>query len=116
MWTKKSFTLVELFVVMIIVGILVALALPNYNTMKEKSLDREANSSLALIQAAEKIYKMESGSYYPSSGSTNDITNINTNLKLSLTTGSWSYNVDSDAQLITATRQAPGGRSLTLSF
>ena len=83
MRAKKSFTLAEVLVVLIIVAILAALALPNFGAVKEKSLDREAKASLALIQAAEKIYKMETAVYYSSSGANtaDRHTNINTYLK-----------------------------------
>jgi len=99
MWVKKSFTLAELLAVIVIIGILVALALPNYNAIKEKSLNREAKANLALIRAAEKIYRMEQGFYYPHLATTNVISDINSDLKLSLpvTPVSWTVNLNSTA-------------------
>lgn len=117
MLNKKSFTLIELLVVVIIIGILAALAMPGFGVTKEKVLDREANASLALIQAAEKIYRMEVNSYYPYSGNEIDIAKINPNLKISLPTGgtlSWDYVVHNNK--VTATRKVPGGRVWTLTY
>jgi len=83
----------------VIIGILVALALPNYNAIKEKSLNREAKANLALIRAAEKIYRMEQGFYYPHLATTSVISDINSDLKLSLpvTPVSWTVNLNSTA-------------------
>lgn len=96
MLIKRSYTLIEILVVIVIIGILASLAWPNYSKLQEKSLDREAKASLALIRAAERIYKMEVGFYYPFSGAVADPSLINTNLKLSLPTSAakWTYNVD----------------------
>jgi len=58
----------------------------------EKAIDKEAIANLKLIQAAEKIYRMEIGGYYASTPP--HIDNINTNLRLELPAGSdrkWDY-------------------------
>ena len=65
-----SFTLIEMLVVLVIIATLAALAWPNYMAIKEKTLNREAKATLALIRAAEKVYKMEEGFYYPSPATT----------------------------------------------
>lgn len=107
-----GFTLLELIIVVVIVGILAAISLPKFGVTKERALDKEAKANLALIQAAEKIYRMEQGSYYPSSGSTSSIADINTNLKVNLPTGvSWAYTVYSNQ--VTALR---GSRTWTLTY
>ena len=113
---RQGFTLVELIIAVVIVGILFTFALPQFAVTKERALDKEAKSILALIQAAEKIYKMEFNSYYPPSGSTNVIDNINTNLKVDLSSASsWSYTLDTDNSQATAGR-LPSGRVWTLPY
>jgi len=73
-------------VVVIIVGILAGIALPQYVRSRERAMDKQAKAILSLIRAAERAYKMETGSYYTGSG----IDNINTNLNLDLVDdGNW---------------------------
>ena len=107
----------EVLVVIIIIGILAALAMPGFGVSKERVLDKEAKANLALIQAAEKIYKMESGIYYPSSGTTNVIADINTYLRVNLPAGalSWTYTVDGDNSQTTASRLPAASRVWTLT-
>ena len=108
---EKGFTLIELLVVVIIVGVLAALALPGFTKTKERVLDKEAKANLALVQAAEKIYRMENTSYYPVSGSVSSISSINSNLKLNLPNSTnWSYSVSSSQGAA-----ARSGRTWTLS-
>ena len=108
---KKGFTLVELMVVIIIMGILATLAIPNYNNSLERALGQEAKANLKLIAAAERIYRMETNTYYPSFGNETNIANINSNLKLSLTEAKWDYSVTGGASTFTvfAARWGSGG-------
>jgi len=115
MINKKGFTLLEIVIVVIIIGILASLAIPNFGKIKENALDKEAISNLKLIQVAEKGYYYDMGSYYPSSGSASTIANINSNLKLSLTTKNWIYEVWSTG-CGRATRNVTGGRSWYLTI
>lgn len=90
---NKAITLMEIMVVIIIIGIIATLGLPQFAKTKESTLDKEAKANLRLIQAAEKIYHLEHNEYYPDTGSVDNNTNINDNLKLSLTTQNWTYKV-----------------------
>lgn len=100
MTDKKGFTLIELVVVIIIIGIFATVSFTHYVSTREKVLDKEAISNLKLIRDAERITKVETSNYYPTSGSVSDIAAINTNLSLMLPTASnpyryWDYVVTS---------------------
>ncbi len=121
MLMRKGFTLVELIIVVVIIGILATFAMPQFAKTKERTLDKEAQANLKLIQAAEKIYRMENdlGTYYPGGAATNDITAINDNLKLSLPASNtnWTYAVtatDPATANATATRVGSGARVWTI--
>ena len=51
---SKGFTLLEILITVIIIGILSAIAIPNYTKSRERALDKEAQVVLNLIHAAEK--------------------------------------------------------------
>lgn len=57
----KGFTLIELLVVVLIIGILSAVALPEYTKAVEKSYSAEALGLLNNVLTAEKAYKLGNG-------------------------------------------------------
>lgn len=98
----KGFTLIEFLVVLIIIGILAGLAIPNFSRTRERALDREAQTALRLIQAAQRVYLSKYGTYWPAAS----VADINTNLKLDLASISWDFTVPS-ATPTTFTGDAP---------
>jgi len=118
MTNKKAVTLMELVVVIIVIGILATVAVSHHASTKELVLDKEGISNLKLLRAAEIAFKLEMGSYYPSTGSVSDISMINQNLAFMLATGanrSWNYMVKSTG-CSQATRNGSNGRIMYLEI
>ena len=60
---KKGFTLIELMIVVAIIGILAALAIPNFLKFQAKSKTSEAKTNLKGIYTAQASYYGEFGSF-----------------------------------------------------
>ena len=60
---KKGFTLIELMIVVAIIGILAAIAIPNFLKFQAKSKQSEAKTNLKGIYTAETAYFGENNSY-----------------------------------------------------
>jgi prepilin-type N-terminal cleavage/methylation domain-containing protein len=115
-------TLTEILVVIVIIAILAALALPQFTASRERALSREAKANLKLISVAEKIYRMKEGFYYPYDPgqpyrTTTNATHraeIQEKLKVNFTVTNWNYSIDTSASPLdkftaTADRSGSGG-------
>lgn len=70
----KGFTLVELVVVLVILGVLVALAVPRFTASASKAKETTFCSNVRTIKSQLELYKMTTGSY-PETASLSDFLN-----------------------------------------
>ncbi len=78
LFNNGGFTLIELLVVVLIIGILAAVALPQYQKAVYKSRAVEAVTMLKAVVAAEEVYRLATGDY------TTDITQLDVEIPTEL--------------------------------
>jgi len=97
-----GFTLIELLVVVLVIGILAAVALPQYEKAVEKTRAAEGISLLESLGRAEQIYKLSEGQF------TNDSSNLD--IEIPLTTKNFTVSITSGVGASPFTALATGGK------
>ena len=90
---QKGFTLIELLIVVVIIGILAAIAIPKFSATREKAYFAAMKSDLKNLASQQEIYYADSYAY----------TNNETNLGF----------VESEAVNVTITNQSTSGWAAT---
>ena len=85
---NKGFTLVELLVVVALIGILSAIAIPAYNGYINSVKINSAQNSLRLIYLAEVEQFSDNGEYYTAASSCGSISHFAKSINISLFDGS----------------------------
>ena len=62
-FNKKGFTLIELMIVVAIIGILAAIAIPNFMNYQCKAKQSEAKANLGTIRTNQEAYRAEFDTY-----------------------------------------------------
>ena len=77
---QKGFTIVELLIVIVVIGILAALVVTTYNGIQQKARDTERKTDLNALHSHAEAYQAENAKY-PSPAQFNDATFRSTSLK-----------------------------------
>ena len=62
---SNAFTLIELLIVVAIIGILAAIAVPNFLNAQVRAKIAKAHSEMKTFVTATEMYRMDNGSYFP---------------------------------------------------
>lgn len=82
---NQGFTIVELLIVIVVIGILALLVITTYSGIQSKARNSKRSSDISTIQTQLEAFFQNSG-YYPSLADMNNATWLSTNMK-SLDTG-----------------------------
>ncbi len=77
--SRKGFTLIEILIVVIILGILAAIVIPQFTNASDDARKSSTASQLQTLRSAVELYKLQHGDSYPTSGGS--------------VTGTWDWNL-----------------------
>jgi prepilin-type N-terminal cleavage/methylation domain-containing protein len=116
---QSGFTLVELLVVLLILAILSAIAIPSFFSQREKARDADAKADLAVARTAMETYSADNDGTYVGASTPALVEIEPTLVGLTLNVGSLTERtyvievVSADGQTFSAERAAGGTVSLT---
>ena len=84
---RKGFTLIELLIVVVIIGILAAIAIPKFANTKEKAYIASMKSDLKNLVSAEEAYFADNTTYTSSTTALNFNTSAGVTVTISNVTG-----------------------------
>ncbi len=85
---SKGFTLTELMIVVVVVGVLAAIAIPAYQTYVERARRADAKSAILAVQLAQEKWRANNPTY------TSDMTNLGYTLASNNNSADGFYTVD----------------------
>ena len=114
----KAFTLVELTVVAIIVGLLALVAIPNMIRSVNRGYAKDAMRNLMAIYATEQDYAQNHNGSYWNNGTNNcDINCINGGLQLNIIpTSGMTYNLPNSLPVVVWARRSVTSPALLITF
>lgn len=66
--TRRGFTLIELIVVVVVLGILAAVAAPKFTNQADQARENAAKQTLAVVRNALELHRTENGGYPAAAG------------------------------------------------
>ena len=116
--SESGFTLVELLVVMLILGILAAIAIPSFFNQRDKARDADAKATAKTAQTAIETYATENNGSYANASVTRlqEIEETLSGATLDVVSDAETYTVTATSDTdntFSVSREAGGGFSLT---
>ncbi len=99
---RRAFTLMELLLVVVIIGVMAGFAIPNYGKTTRRMRARDATTALTMISGGNVVYKARTGSNLSAS----PLSAINTALSLNIVANQATYECGATANICTATSSA----------
>jgi type II secretion system protein G len=90
---RKGFTLIELLIVVVIIGILAAIAIPKFANTKQKAYIASMKTDLRNLVTAEEAYFADSVKYTNSLGTNYAVTTGNSTPTITVTGDGWNATI-----------------------
>ena len=107
---KKGFTLIELLIVVVIIGILAAIAIPRFGETRERAFKSAVTSDLRNLQTLQEQYYFDEGTYTYA----NDFGALNFSLSDGVSDPPATFEGDSDGYHIRLTHTGLGNEGCDL--
>ena len=94
---KKGFTLIELLIVVVIIGILAAIAIPKFSATRDKAYFAAMKSDVKNLASQQEIYYADNYSYTTSTVDLAFVESEGVNVAMTASTSGWSATATHDA-------------------
>ena len=95
----KGFTIMELMIVIVIIGILIAIAVPAYNNFTARAREAACRSNMRTLESADGMYFAETGSHATTAAYTTELDDYLDNVADILCPDSGDYEFDVDGNV-----------------